>query len=189
MLFRLSIISIWKLIDPLYYFFSRLHYIKPDQKSDTVFRVRLTKYKGKEIVLSDGTKISKNDMLLKLHLYNVEILKEMWTIENGHSRGRKIFKLVLQSMPILAEYVKKHPQQEKIRGIIGITMIDRGIKHLGFECFEPQSTLYCAFKKYSQLPIYLLSTPDITVRKLKKLKSVYLFMTKETLYQRYQTSK
>src|SRR4051812_11449180 len=111
---RLTILWLWKLIDPIFYLCSRLHYINDNQKIQTVFRVRITKYKGKNFILSDGTNIDRNDLLLKIHLHNVRLLSEYLKVKNDTNRARLIYKLVRSSMPALANYLKGHPDEEKV---------------------------------------------------------------------------
>lgn len=180
---RLAILWLWKLIDPLFYICSRLQYILDDQKKRSIFRVRVTKYRGKRIILSDGTVIGKNDLLLKIHLHNVRLLMEYVRIKNELKRSRMIYKLVLQSMPALTNYLKAHPKQDKIKAIIGITTLNRGVQSLGFECFIPQSYCYRVVKQLGQLPIFLLSgTP---LKHYPKHELTYLFLSKEFLYGNY----
>jgi hypothetical protein len=90
------LLSFWNiLLDPLYYFFTRLEYL--DHHSG-IFRVRLTKYKGREVLLSDGTVIKKNDKLVKIHLHNVKLLSELKGVPCSVRRGRIIFRKVLMSI-------------------------------------------------------------------------------------------
>lgn len=180
MVIRLTFIWIWKCIDPFFYSCSRLHYINSNQ---SVFRVRVTKYKGKNLILSDGTQILKNDLLLKIHLHNVRLLDEFIRIKNDLIRARMIYKLVQNSMPSLADYLRGHPEEANIKGIIGITTLSKAVRPLGFECFVPSSSLYRNLKKIGQLPIVLLSSPSY--RDFKKNKLHYLFMSKEKLYNKY----
>jgi hypothetical protein len=49
------LIAIWSLIDPLYYFCSHLTYLPSEGTEGNIFRIKLTKYKGRDISLSDGT--------------------------------------------------------------------------------------------------------------------------------------
>jgi hypothetical protein len=180
---RLTVLWLWKLIDPLFYLCSRLHYVNTENKTKSVFRVRVTKYKGKNFILSDGTRIDKNDLLLKIHLHNVRLLNEFIKIKNDLNRARLIYKLVLGSMPSLANYLKGHPEEVNIKGIIGITTINKAVRSLGFECYPPSNLLYRRLKKIGQLPIFLLSTSNLN--EFKKNKLNYLFMSKEKLYKRY----
>lgn len=178
------ILWFWKLLDPLFYSCSRLQYIKDDKNKRSIFRVRVTKYKGKNIILSDGTTIGKNDLLLKIHLHNVRLLKDYAKIKNDLKRSRLIYKVVLHSMPTLANYLKEHPKEEKIKAIIGITTLNRGVQSLGFECYPPDSVWYRLFKQLGQLPIFLLSgTP---LQYIKKHQLTYLFLSKKILYGKYR---
>lgn len=180
---RLTILWLWKLIDPLFYLCSRLHYINDDKNNESVFRVRITKYRGKNFTLSDGTMINRNDLLLKIHLHNVRLLNEYIKIKSDLIRARLIYKLVLSSMPLLASYLKGHPEEAKIKGVIGITTINRGVRSLGFDCYPPANRLYKYVKKVGQLPIALLS--NSTYRHFQKNRLTYLFLSKQKLYDKY----
>ncbi|WP_141770530.1 hypothetical protein [Bacillus sp. MUM 116] len=180
---RLSILWIWKLIDPLFYLCSRLHYIRVENKEKSIFRVRITKYKGKNLMLADGTLINHNDLLLKIHLHNVRLLNEYIKIKNELSRARLIYKIVFKSMPSLVYYLNNHPKEQEIKGIIGITTINKAVIPLGFECFRPTNRIYRRAKKIGQLPIFLLTKSSFKNFRNNKLN--YLLMSKEKLYQRY----
>lgn len=186
MLVRLVLLSIWKYLDPVYFSLTRLQYLCPDRKAEGVFRVRVTRYKGKDVVLSDGIMICKNDLLLKIHLHNVRILEDFSTIKNELSKGRAIFRRVMDSMPHLAAFILNHPEEARIKGIIGITLINKGFRPLGFECILPENKLYTWFKKTSQIPIYLLSCSRVSVASIKKHHPVYLMMSKEKLMEHYK---
>ncbi|WML44772.1 hypothetical protein [Neobacillus sp. PS3-40] len=183
---RLTILWIWKICDPLFYLCTRLNYVRPSEatksKSKSIFRVRITKYKGKEMILSDGTRICKNDLLLKIHLHNVRLLTEFLKLNNDVCRARKVYHTVYHSMTPLAFYMKAHPQERRIKGVIGITTINKGAL-LGFDCFFPTNSFYKWFKKMGQLPISLLS--NSTFKSFKKHKLTYLIMSKEKLYSKY----
>lgn len=185
MFFRLSIISLCHIIDTLFLYVRRLEYTFTSQNEKTVFRVRITKYKGKNVYLSDGTCIAKNDCLLKIHLHNVRILKEVLSLKHPLQRSMVIYRMVEQSMPSLARFIDNHPRSNQIKGIIGITMINKGVTHLGFEKSYPNSRLYKLFKFSTQIPIYLLSTTSISMRNIRKQCPTYLFMSKEKLFEKY----
>nr|WP_309143495.1 hypothetical protein [Bacillus sp. V3B] len=93
------LISIWSLIDPLYYFCTRLIYLPSEEKEGNIFRIRLTKYKGRKIVLSDGTQINKNDTLVKIHLHNVRLSKELKDVKSEIKKAKMIYRYVQKSLP------------------------------------------------------------------------------------------
>lgn len=147
-------LSIWRVVDPIYFFFSRLTLIDKDRKS--VFRVRLTKYKGHHVVLSDGTHIRKNDVLVKIHLHNIKLVRELYSIESAVRKGLIIYQKVYQSMPILVDYINNHKKSEKIKGIVGITMLDKGVERLGFDVVT-RSTLFTGALKRSRIYPFFIS--------------------------------
>ncbi|MFD0957243.1 YkoP family protein [Virgibacillus alimentarius] len=56
-------------MDPLYLCFTRLTYIEKYCGDQAILRVRITRYKGKKVILAAGMVIDKNDILLKTHLH------------------------------------------------------------------------------------------------------------------------
>ncbi|MGE8203476.1 YkoP family protein [Heyndrickxia sp. NPDC080065] len=185
MFIRYSIISIWTFIDPFYHLIRRLKYIGSFHNKKAIFRVKLTKYKGKDFLLTDGTLITKNDCLLKIHLHNVRILREVISINHPVQRTRAIYKMVEQSMPLLAKFIEDHKRADNIKGVIGITMLNKGVKKLGFEQMYPESGIYTQFKRITQMPIFLLSTTSLSFRRIKNQKPTYLFMSKSQLFEKY----
>lgn len=177
---RSYLLSFWNVLDPLYFFLTRLEYI--DCHSG-IFRVRLTKYKGKDVFLSDGTLIKKNDKLIKIHLHNIRILNELQSIPCSIRRGRIIFKRIYMSMPVLAQYIYNHKNSNEIKGAIGITMLHKGAEKLGFEIIQPCNIFYRLFKRMSQLPIFLLSSEHPKISNIPD--TYYLLISKDQLLQTY----
>ncbi len=130
---RSYLLTFWNILDPLYYLLTRLEYI---DRHSNIFRVRITKYKGKDVVLSDGTKINKNDKMLKIHLHNVKLLNELKSVKCTVRRGRIIFQKVHFSMPLIAEYIHNHKNSNEIKGVIGITMLHKGARNLVLRLFD-----------------------------------------------------
>ncbi|WP_102347503.1 YkoP family protein [Bacillus sp. Marseille-P3661] len=186
---RSLLIGVWNLLDPLYYRCTRLTYLNvlnDDHKN--ILRVRLTRYKGKKVVLSDGTEIKKNDILVKIHLHNVRVLKEITPIVNELKRGKVIYQYVKSSLPDLISYIQRQPECDQIKGIIGITSLNRVANRLGFEIVDISNPIYKRFKWLSSLPIFLLSTPKLaTFNNFKKHHApCYLFMSKPKLFNMYR---
>ncbi|MDZ5473774.1 hypothetical protein SM124_18815 [Bacillus sp. 31A1R] len=177
------LLTVWSFLDPIYYLFTRLSYVSSSEQTENIFRVRLTKYKGKPVTLSDGTFINKNDTLLKIHLHNVKLLRELKDIQSEIRKGKIIYKYVLQSLPDLHQYISNHKQSSEIRALIGITSLNKGCDRLGFEIIDITHPIYKWLKWISFIPIGLLSssTPSI-----KQHQPSYLFMSKQTLEKMYE---
>lgn len=173
---------LWNLIDPVYFHLTRLNYVRDNLGKQTIMRVRLTRYKGRRIIMGDGTVINKNDVLLKIHLHNVKVLKQIQGYDSDVRRAIIIFKSVQESLPALARYIQGNYNSDKIKGLIGITMLYKGCNKLGFETHLIKNRFYKIFKIAALLPIHLLSSKSLN-KEIPEPR--YLFMTKEELYKRY----
>ncbi len=182
MWFKAFALSIWSVIDPMYYACTRLKCI--EHEGGSTFRVRITSFRGRHVLLSDGTMIKKGDVLLKIHLHNVMLLKNMMSIKSEIKKGKILYRLIEKSLPDLAEYVRNHPKRHDIKGIIGITMLNRGGSGLGFETIQISNVLYKWIKYATMMPIYFVSANN-PLRNLKKQTPAYLFMSKDVLLNRY----
>src|SRR5699024_3174219 len=173
------LLSLWNMIDPVYFHCTRLCYVPENEKNNTVFRVRLTRYKGRSTVLDDGTPIKKNDVLLKIHLHNVRMLTKLYAIHSEMKRAAYLYHLIKKSLPSLAQFMMEHKKYSDIQAIIGITSLYRGANRLRFEKVLIKSSYYRTFKKCTFFLINLLansSTPN---------PPVYLFMSKSKLFDKY----
>jgi hypothetical protein len=174
------LISIWDFFDPFYFSCTRLTYLEP--KEDNIFRVRLTKYKGKDMVLSDGTRINKNDILVKIHLHNVRLLKELNNIKSEIRKAKMIYRYVKKSLPGIDQFIQGHIDSNKIKGIIGITSLSKGSERLGFDVIDISHPIYEWFKRFAFLPIEILSGENSSVLYiLRKHKPRYLMMSANKL--------
>jgi hypothetical protein len=179
---RSYILGIWNTVDPVYYSFTRLDYVKDREQKRTLFRVRLTRYKGTSTVLKDGTVIKKNDLLIKIHLHNVKIMNELYTVTSDTRRAVYIYHMVKRAMPMLANYVKYHKRYDEIKGIIGITTLHKGATRLGFENMSIQNSFYRTYKRLTFTPINYIASSSMHDD------PVYLFMSKDELLEKYGLS-
>jgi len=178
---RNYMLSIWNAVDPVYFTCTRLEYVPDNQNQNTLFRVRMTRYKGTDSLLSDGTMIHKNDLLLKIHLHNVRLVRDLQPVESDIKRAVFLYHKIKYALPKLAAYLKNHPKHHEIKGVIGITSLSKGTNKLGFETFSIKNSFYRNYKKISFLPIHLLAGSS-------QQDPVYLFMSKESLINKYGTS-
>lgn len=174
-------------MDPFYYKFTRLTYLKDCETAENIFRVRLTKYKGREIMLSDGTRISKNDVLVKIHLHNVKLLTDLYPLKSEIRKAKHIFQQVQRYLPGIEEYIQRHKRSNEIKGITGITTLCTGSDRLGFEVFSLSHPVYKWLKWVTFLPITLLSANNLSFKKLvDKSQPGYLLMSTEKLSKWYK---
>ncbi|MEW9668905.1 hypothetical protein [Ammoniphilus sp. 3BR4] len=183
-----TIIQTWSILDKLYYLCSRLQLV--DQTEQNIFRVRLLTYRGPSLSLEDGTTIHSSDILLKIHLHNCLLMREMQHIQNDVKRALYVYHRVEESLPGLARFLASHPDQEKIKALLGITLLTRGVKPLGFEVVDISNSVYKTLKELFLIPMFILLHPNGKLKCLKKgnLTPKYLVMPKERLLDRYSIS-
>jgi len=179
-----KIVKIWSFMDSFYFHCSRLQYV--NQKEQNIFRVRLLTYRGNDLSLSNGTCIHHNDVLLKIHLHNCLLMSEMMNIKNDTRRALYVYNRVEASMPGLANFIFQHPKENIIKGVIGITLLSRGVNRLGFEVKDIQNPYYERLKQLYMKPMFVLCHHEKgKLRKRKKLVLKFLVMSKDQLLSRY----
>lgn len=173
----------WTLLDQLYYLCTRLEYVN---KQENIFRVRPMKYRGKDLHLSDGTLLKGKDLVLKIHLHNCLLMKELQGMEGQIRRALYVYDRVRESLPGLAQFIENHPNQKQIKGILGITLLHRGIHRLGFDAVEIPNPFYAKLKQAYLTPMFLFLHPrNSTSQEKDKLTPKFLAMSKDKLLQTY----
>lgn len=172
-------LGVWNAVDSIYYNITRLHYVPDNHKHNTLFRVRLTKYKGSTVTLQDGTIIYKNDLLLKIHLHNVRVLSDLMHIKSDMKRAVIFYHMIRDALPKLSIYVLSHKKNNQIKGIIGITSLCRGANRLGFETVPIKNPYYRLYKKATLQPINHIANTSYQAT------PAYLFMSKKNLHGKY----
>lgn len=177
-----SVLRLWMLLDTFYFRLTRLQYV--DRGEQNIFRVRLLRYRGADLQLSDGEWIRNGDLLLKIHLHNVRLLHLLADYRYSMERARHLQRLVMQSLPALSGYLEGHRHSEHIKGVIGITQLNRGCRQLGFDVYPLANRGYRLFKKIGLLPIHMLACSR-PLHSLRKLDPKMLLMSKARLRTRY----
>jgi hypothetical protein len=167
-------------VDPVYFKFTRLTYL---EDSRNIFRIRLTRYRGRDIILSDGTNIKKNDLLVKIHFHNVRLLTELKEITSDIKKVKVLLKEVQRSLPGVEGYIRQHKDSSEIKGIIGITSLCSASHRLGFDAVPIHQPVYKWLRWSTSLPIMLVSKKDFSI--FKQPPPSYLFMSKNKLTELY----
>ncbi|MCR1286804.1 YkoP family protein [Shouchella clausii] len=182
---KLYFLSAWSVLDPIYFYISRLHYPENAKTNTTIFRIKQIRYKGPKVCLADGQEICKNDVLIKIHLHNVRLIRELFAIDNDLKKATVLVQKVKESMPPLAFYIERQANAEDIKGIIGVTMLNRGCERLGFEAHPIRNRFYKGLKRLSQHPIFLLSMSKFPTKSRKTPSPMYVFLSKQRLLEKY----
>ncbi len=183
-----GILSIWGLWDSIYQSCSRLEYI---EKGKNIFRVVLLRYRGESLVTSTQKVIQSGDLILKIHIHNYLFANLCKGIKNDTRMILMLRRHIIESLPQLAAYLATHPQAEQIKGIVGTTMLYKGVEPLGFSISDVPMTLFFRYKRwYLRLMLRIIHPNGVkrleTFDRNLPLKRVY--MSKEELFNRYLTT-
>ena len=126
--------------------FQHLHY---RDGHPTLLSVRLRRYRGRALMLNDGTCIRPGDAIGEIHFHN-GVLKELVAARDGPAQAGfaalRVLKELKRSLGELARWAATH--QEGVKAVMGITVLHRGAERLGFTLCELPSWLKIPARLY-----------------------------------------
>lgn len=157
-------------------------------KEDNIFRVVHKIYKGVPLQTKSGDWIETGDKILKIHIHNYRLAQLIQNKQSEVHLAILLRNIIKQSLYGLSEYIQSLPNEYKVKGIIGTTMLNRGAERLGFTTHEVSRPLYNSWKELQNIWMYLLVHPQglqYIKKYRKRLQPKHLVMTTEELLQRY----
>ncbi|MDD2233834.1 MAG: polysaccharide deacetylase family protein [Desulfitobacteriaceae bacterium] len=102
--------------------------------STNLFRLTKTRYKGPELYDKGGQVIAKEgDLVAELHIDSLRLSGKGTDI---HTVGIRTLRQTRESLPELAAYINNNPAYSGIQVIMGISLLNRGVKGFGFHVQE-----------------------------------------------------
>lgn len=97
----------------------------------SLFRISKIKYKGPDLIGDDGTVLAhEGDIVGELHLDNTRLqIKQT----DSQKIGIEALRLARASLPVLADYIAQSLEYQDINVFVGLTLLNRGAKGLGFK--------------------------------------------------------
>ncbi|MDF2679555.1 MAG: hypothetical protein K0R47_745 [Brevibacillus sp.] len=183
-----SLLMLWGLWDDVYQRCTRLRYI---EKGANIFRVVLLRYRGETLVTSDNQKICNGDLIVKIHIHNYYFATLCKGVKDELRLVLLLRRHIMLSLPKLATYLETMEEREKIKGIVGTTMLHKGVQPLGFSISDVPMNWFFRYKRWYLRLLLRFVHPD-GKRRVQTwdhempLKRVY--MSKEALLERYGTN-
>ena len=110
--------------------FARLYGIERIDAAN-LLRLSKAKYKGPDIFAPDGRLLArKGDWVGEIHFDNPRLVNSE---TNPQKMGIRLLRQVKMSLPVFARYVTENPKYQGIDVFLGLTLIHRGVRPLGFE--------------------------------------------------------
>ncbi len=152
--------------------------------ANNLFRLGLSRYHGPDLIQADGKVLAtKGDIVGEIHFDSIRLQS---IGPDLHKTGIRALKLARLSLPILAKYISVNPDHKDIKVYLGITMLNRGVKRLGFnvqEYSERNGRIIGLFQKI----IVHIYHPSGGKRKTESLgdKPKLVWISKQTLIEKY----
>ncbi|WP_156158054.1 YkoP family protein [Gordoniibacillus kamchatkensis] len=140
--------------------FHALFAVKPIDSGNPLLYFRICRYHGQTLQLPDEEKIESGDRVVELHLNNRMLFQLATSSRSMVQLAVQLIGQTKQLLPKIAETIAQHEGRETIKGIYGITMINRGTEQLGFTVAELPRGVFSFFTRiYLKLLLYAIH-PD-----------------------------
>jgi hypothetical protein len=179
------LLMLWGFWDAIYQRCTRLQYI---EKGNNIFRIVPLRYRGETLVTSDNQTIHKGDLIVRIHIHNYYFATLCKGVKDDLRVALLLRRHIMSSLPKLAEYLESMDRQEEVKGIVGTTMLHKGVQPLGFSISDVPMNWFFRCKRWYLRWLLRLVHPD-GKRRLQTwnyempLKRVY--MSKDNLLTRY----
>lgn len=118
--------------------------IRPFDQENPFLQYRIRKYRGENLTFSNESMISKDDLIVELHLNNEQLMEMAANSRSDIQLAIKIVRGVEQLLPKIAMMIKEKTGQE-VKALYGITMIYRGSEQLGFHVISMPKGVFSFF--------------------------------------------
>ncbi|MEA4926553.1 MAG: polysaccharide deacetylase family protein [Syntrophomonadaceae bacterium] len=154
--------------------------------STSVFRISRSRYSGPALYSPNGQLLAqKGDLVGEIHFDNGRLQHEGST---PGEKGVHLLRQVRRSLPALAQFVADNPDYQNVSVLVGLTLLNQGAQHLGFQVQELPPTLFVRLMGFWQRGIMLVykSKPSKTTAvKPKRSNPRLVWMSKQQLLENW----
>ncbi len=150
-----------------------------------LLRLSRTRYKGPFLYSKEGEiLVKRGDWVGEIHFDNIRFLRKE---ADSHALGIQALREIRKSLSELAHYVAKKSDHDDITAFIGLTLINRGAKGLGFHIEEVPSTVFTRGIAILQRAILRIYHPTGKDRVMKERNSQpkLLWISKEEFLEKW----
>ncbi|HHW03990.1 MAG TPA: hypothetical protein GXX35_14475 [Thermoanaerobacterales bacterium] len=150
------------------------------------FRIAIRTYRGAKLICMDGTALNPGDRYGELHLNNRFFTELSKQCSSPAFLGISSLRESKKAFALLKEYVKSEPLFKDVNVFMGYTLLNRGIKRLGFEVRDIKSGFVKnLFSNYEKMLLAILHPEGFKRIMSKKMVSKQVLITKNTLEKLY----
>lgn len=164
--------------------FAKLYKIERISASN-LLRLSQKRYKGPALYSSEGRLLAEDgDLVGEIHFDNARFMgKET----DSHLIALKALREIKPSLSEVAAYIQQNPNYAEIKVFLGLTLIHRGVKGLGFEVNDVPISINTRFIAFLQKFILRICHPSGKAR-AQRMKMTYpklVFISRDELIDRW----
>ena len=179
------VLLLWPAVDRL---LRVIHHIKPLKAYHSgIVSLDIRHYKGRTVVLNDGSKVKTGDTIIELHLNNAWFKRRRKLDIKASQSTREILGCFEQDLRFLAQQVV-NGKFEGVVALHGSTLLHAGAKRLGFQVEELPPSLWkkgASFYLAGIMQIYHLRGDKVSRIREKPWELKEVWFSKAALLTRY----
>ncbi|AFK86312.1 MULTISPECIES: YkoP family protein [Thermoanaerobacterium] len=172
--------SLWEFV------FAKLNNIHTVGGDDSEIRIAIKRYRGKKIVLKDGTVLDKGDKFAELHLNNKVLTEITSSSSSPIAIGIIVLKRFKKSLKALKAYINENHDFDDVNVFMGYTLFNQGVEMLGFEVMDMKSPLErFIITHYESFLLGIFHPEGFKRLRNNKFTAKMVLITKKTINNRY----
>ncbi|MBM7565473.1 polysaccharide deacetylase family protein [Paenibacillus sacheonensis] len=156
----------------------------------SIFHYRVIKYRGATLELSDGNRIADKDDVVELHFDNGMLLQLMTNSRSMMQLAVMLIREVKKSMPQLAERLALDADAQLVKGLYGVSLMNRGVENFGFDVHKlPKGLFDFSSRLYLKLLLRVLnpSGKQRLSEQGARMEPRIMAMSMDTFWQRFSS--
>ncbi|WEG11487.1 hypothetical protein PU629_15165 [Pullulanibacillus sp. KACC 23026] len=115
--------------------FQKLFHLKTIDEENPFFHYRVRPFKGRPIQMTNGDQLRKGDLVFELHFDNDRLYQLGSESQSYVQLAIKLIRLAQKQLPLVDDLLKQ-PEFKEVKAVYGISMINRGVKQMGFQVVD-----------------------------------------------------
>lgn len=126
---KLAVVKLWLMWEVVFHFMFQLKTVSPE---NPFLHYRLRSYKGKSVILDNGSTLEKGDPIIELHFDNQKLFNYGVNSRSTVHLAIQMIRSMEKELPTLAHQLMEDDRLKQAKALYGVSMINRGPEKFGF---------------------------------------------------------